>query len=563
MLTDDRDVRIGHDDVPAWARPPAAAPQGGSVARGVAVRLVGAGAVATALALLGHVPGAVILVVVLGVSSVLSLKVPPVGRAIDTGIGRFQQFVGRGLAFVFLGLIHLVVFVPVSLILWVLRRDPLALGASPDDPTFWRLAARRPGKPLYRRPFAYERHPLPAGSRRQPRNVVWLLGWLAVLGLVDLATGAVLNVDDKPDTAAGNASTHTVLPDVAASDNEPWAQQLFDEIFQHYEGLRYDPFRGWIEPDFAGEYVNVTDGVRQSYEADFAPGVVPIEVSFYGGSAMFGTYQRDEHTIASELVRIAEADGIAVHATNYGQPAYLNWQELLALQEQVSLGEEPDLAVFYDGANDIYAQFTRTEPTDDPTHIHAREVEQALLDNGTAAAAGGEQHSALRRITDGYLAQSAVAELVRRVRGEEAAGPAFTLAWPNQSEHTTERGAAAAVVHGRGVEVAEKLAAGAGFETAFFWQPWIYSKTVVPGEENAYGSWATDPKAWTAASDAARTGLHDDVVDLSDLFDDLDDPIMYDYVHTNEQGAHLVAEAMYQQLKPRLLALQADQGATR
>jgi lysophospholipase L1-like esterase len=54
------------------------------------------------------------------------------------------------------------------------------------------------------------------------------------------------------------------------------------------------------------------------------------------------------------------------------------------------------------------------------------------------------------------------------------------------------------------------------------------------------------------------------VVDLSDVLDRVDDPVMYDYVHTNERGAHIIAQAIYDQLKPTLLALQGQsQGAGR
>ena len=48
------------------------------------------------------------------------------------------------------------------------------------------------------------------------------------------------------------------------------------------------------------------------------------------------------------------------------------------------------------------------------------------------------------------------------------------------------------------------------------------------------------------------------------MLDDVNDPVMYDYVHTNERGAHIIAQAIYNQLKPTLLALHGQsQGAGR
>jgi hypothetical protein len=38
----------------------------------------------------------------------------------------------------------------------------------------------------------------------------------------------------------------------------------------------------------------------------------------------------------------------------------------------------------------------------------------------------------------------------------------------------------------------------------------------------------------------------------------VEQPIFYDFVHTNEGGARAAAEAIYEHLKPTLLALQGE-----
>ena len=557
MLTDERDVRIDAGGLPAWVDPPDPwKTKERSVARGVAVRVVGASAVVAVLFLLGHGLGAAILLVVLAISSVLSLTVPAVGAAIDGFLTWFQGVVGRGLTFLLLGVVYVVVFIPVSLVLRLFRHDPLELGASPDDPTFWRTIARRGGTSLYRRPFTYERHP--AVARRSRAGRVWtVLGLIVVLALVDLGLGRIIGAGDQPGPEAGGEISLPV-PDVGARQHEPWAPALFDELAAHYDGAEYHPFRGWTMPDVAGEYVNVTDGVRRSYQARLAATGEPVDVYFFGGSAMMGWFQRDEETIASEFVKLAEADGIHVRALNYAQPAYDNWQELLLLEELLSRGEVPDLAVFYDGVNEITPQF-RADVTGEPTHVQARETEERLRQ---AATMTNDEESPVRRMLDGYSAQSAVAELVRRVRGTSDSGAVGIFdPWPDQLDHPEQRGEAAAAVHGRGVDVVERLAASYGFRSAFVWQPWIYSKDMRAGEEPAVGSWGTEPAAWTAAGDAARGRLRDSVIDLSDVFDDVDEPVMYDFVHTNERGAEIVARALYDNLKPTLVELQTEAGA--
>ena len=113
--------------------------------------------------------------------------------------------------------------------------------------------------------------------------------------------------------------------------------------------------------------MNVNDGIRRSYEP--AASGDPVEVYFLGGSAMFGWFQRDEHTIPSEVARLAEADGIPVRVVNHATPAYVNWQESLKLQALVTSGHRPDVAVFYDGANELVSQFTQGPHTDIETTL--------------------------------------------------------------------------------------------------------------------------------------------------------------------------------------------------
>ena len=72
---------------------------------------------------------------------------------------------------------------------------------------------------------------------------------------------------------------------------------------------------------------------------------------------MFGLYQRDEHTIPSEFARLAQARRHPVRVVNYGRLAYVNWQESQLLEQLVGGSQAPDLAVFYDGFNEVVGQF--------------------------------------------------------------------------------------------------------------------------------------------------------------------------------------------------------------
>ncbi len=49
---------------------------------------------------------------------------------------------------------------------------------------------------------------------------------------------------------------------------------------------------------------------------------------------------------------------------------------------------------------------------------------------------------------------------------------------------------------------------------------------------------------------AAQSGV--EPVDLTDIFDDADQPIFFDWSHTNEAGARIEGAALYEHLRPLL-----------
>jgi lysophospholipase L1-like esterase len=299
--------------------------------------------------------------------------------------------------------------------------------------------------------------------------------------------------------------------------------------------------------------VRVQDGVRRTAVPSPPASADPLDVFFFGGSTMFGSYQREDHTIPAEFARLAAADGVAVRAVNHGRMGYVNWQEVLQLEELVTRGSVPDVAVFYDGFNDLLSQFT-LGPHDEPTHVGANEIDQQLREGVRP----GEE-SLRKALSREWKERSLVHRLARSLgiadreaTGIASIGSSFQGAQPDQPER---RGVKAATIHARGVEIARRLASSYGFESAFFWQPSLYSKRVRPGEEELASTLGADPPSWRAADRAARARLRSPVRDVGDALDQVGSPVMYDFVHTNEAGARAVARRLYEDLRPRLTRL--------
>ena len=397
--------------------------------------------------------------------------------------------------------------------------------------------------------MAYDR--LPPGQRTRTSRALRIraaLGLIAILALLDIGIGAGIDQLQQEDSPAqGTDVLAGATP--PAGRGQPW-RRLLPEVTTAFGQRRYDPYLGWRVLDAQSRYVNVRHGIRRSYEPAAATGADPLKVFFMGGSALFGAFQRDEHTIPSEFARLAEADGIPVRVANFGQPGYVNWQEVLLLEQLVSGPSRPDLVVFYDGYNEVMLQFSLGRHSQ-PTQLEAPVIEERLR--------LGEPQSKPSTWTTLYNAWTDASTVHGLGRGlgvfpkrDEHGEPLRPFWTGDQADRPDLRGAAAASVYERGVALARELAQRLGFRSAFFWQPSIYSKHVVKGEENLDATRGADPAAWRTATRAARAGLEPPVVDLSDVLDTQKAPVMYDIVHTNEAGARVVATALYERLRAQL-----------
>lgn len=209
--------------------------------------------------------------------------------------------------------------------------------------------------------------PTPARQRR-PRALgrvlgglkfVWLLLGIVLLlllaanwvvgVLVDSWQRRSLEVDGKyiVDGRAGAFAD----PRASAAD----ARQLVTELGEASgQGTTWRPFVYWRLRPFQGRFVNVDDeGLRATVKP---PGVVmspnPRRVFLFGGSTMWSANVPDALAIPSCLWKQMSRPG-DWEMTNFGQPGYVSTQDLLTLELECRAGNRPDVAIFYNGFNDI------------------------------------------------------------------------------------------------------------------------------------------------------------------------------------------------------------------
>ena len=357
------------------------------------------------------------------------------------------------------------------------------------------------------------------------------LGWLVIVMALDVGIGALvdrLTGEDEPDHADAVLDlVSTDLPptgdpriDAPAFADSPWADRFLAEMEQLDYG--YVPFLGPRVEPVRGRFINSADGVRASYGDD---GEGPV-VWFFGGSTMWGEGQRDDHTIPSEVARLAEDAGRPIRAVNYGERGYTAYQELLLFEQELAEHGAPDLAVFYDGINELgVQQETLASLSEQPTVYQYETTLDALR---RAPALPGAAAPAEPSISADYAETSALHKLLRRLELVGTAEAQEVAPLDVVIDNT-------ASIYARSVRLIEDLAARHGVPVLATWQPVRRGDTI-------------------HAELIAR--LPDDVVDLSEAFlgEPDDDAIFIDGGHTNELGARLVAEDLWPHVDRRLPA---------
>lgn len=121
---------------------------------------------------------------------------------------------------------------------------------------------------------------------------------------------------------------------------------------------------GWRRAEWASENVHVEGPYLQRRTVN-ATTSGAAKVYFFGGSTMWGDGSPDSGTIPSQF-----AARTGIHAENFGDPGYTAHQSLLLLIQLLQEGHQPDLVVFYDGVNEVWAK-CRTENGATSTELDA------------------------------------------------------------------------------------------------------------------------------------------------------------------------------------------------
>lgn len=321
-----------------------------------------------------------------------------------------------------------------------------------------------------------------------------------------------------------------------------WAGSYFDEFSQ---GVRvgWVPYVEWRLLPHRGPLITIDECGLRPVPGSTPAGPGALRIFCFGGSTMMGLGARDEGTIPAVLARRLAELGRPAAIVNFGQLGHNSTQAVIALHQLLKAGQRPDIALFYDGANETICA-EQTGEADRLFNDYRRRAEFNLL------------HPERR----GDLVTAAVMSLVprslrrlRRWTGLSLRGPLPAPEGDLSRVDIPDLARRVAETYAGNLRLARLLGREYGFATLFFWQPMITTKAVKSPDEQRFEADYTRDVVRRRALYGAILGerrRHPDLaeaadaVDLSALFDAVADPLYIDAYHVSEAGNIVIAEAM-------------------
>lgn len=330
-----------------------------------------------------------------------------------------------------------------------------------------------------------------------------------------------------------------------------WQSEYFDE-FNSIDS-RWEPYVYWRRQAFDGRHINLSaQGYRRTTPSTLSEvGNPRLNIHVYGGSTIWGTGARDDYTIPSILQKMLDSAGIVTEVKNFGESGYVSTQEVLLLMRNIQKGDVPDLAIFYDGINDVYSAYQNKE-AGLPQNEYNREAEFNLTNT--------RRRDELKALgIKAFLSDLNVMQLLRPIQGLLFTSRSTEANKTDINELTTS------IVkrYSTNISIVLALSETFGFETLFFWQPVIFEKEARSEyEDRIYYSEETYREFFDSAYEALRLEKKslptENFRDLSLLFSQsYSEPVFIDAWHLTENGNKIIVDAILPQVYDKLGELEA------
>lgn len=375
-------------------------------------------------------------------------------------------------------------------------------------------------------------------------NALWIQIGLTLLFIMtaDLLANTYLYFFEKPPSD----------PRVAADayHGARWPREYFREYDSRR--ARWEPYSYWLMAPFKGRYINIdANGFRATWQSRATSGCEHrTRIFMFGGSAMWGDGERDDYTIPSWLQRLFDSGNYCAEVVNMGQDAYVSTQEMLLLRAQIRRGNVPDIAVFYDGYNDVIAAAWEGSPGITFNEESRRKAFTIVNNFDEYSVWRLDEEAVFRTALTSGLGRFAAkivptfnSRLFGIVRGQLVRNTTEPIEDPAAFEREIAGNYAANIAS------IEGLAREYGFVPVWYMQPVVDDKEPLTPYESRF---ATTGSSAVPHADMLRPGremmvsaARGRVHDLRMVFRDSPQPYFIDDVHISEEGNRIIAEHMF------------------
>ena len=304
---------------------------------------------------------------------------------------------------------------------------------------------------------------------------------------------------------------------------------FIQSFFSRAAELQYEAYEEWTSiPNLRqpGRHVG-PDGFR-IVPYDKPPKDNARKVFILGGSAVFGTTNRDSETVPAYLGRSL---GPEFRVFNLGEGGFNSVQELNRLMRVLALGNIPNIVIFYDGFNDVWNGVVQAPVI--RGHMYLDYFQDSLFE-------GNMFLGPLKKTNLYHLSKWVQARILPR---------------PKEEDRAADFKASRVVdLWLENMRMAKAICDQYGIQSYFIWQPSLYlGHTQLHEKErawfNAYGK--EDMAIQKGLSEAYKYAAdrfarldhskYPKVYDFTGIFDQETEAIYTDFVHVTPKGNEIIA----------------------
>ncbi|MEW5819740.1 MAG: SGNH/GDSL hydrolase family protein [Cyanobacteriota bacterium] len=325
--------------------------------------------------------------------------------------------------------------------------------------------------------------------------------------------------------------------------NAEWLE-IYSNEHHASENFSWQPYVYWKRKPFKGSCININkNGLRQTWNKPLKKNAKPFKIFIFGGSTVWGTFARDENTLPSQIAKLlADKTNYNVTVFNFGEDAYVSNQELLALILEIRKGNIPDIAIFYDGFNDIFTAIQNGK-----AGVPHNEIDRKLnLKIYNSTETQGKKLFSDLILNSGT--NRLIQYLVNVIRNKENDRLLY------QSEELAQNVVDTYITN---INIIEAIGKKHHFKTIFYWQPVIYNK-IHPTEYEKYQLNINkfmenfNNMVYTNIKSSKTLKNKPNFHNLCDLFNKNNNTIFLDQCHVTENGNLLIAKRIIKDILPAL-----------